>query len=150
MPVVLVDEFMTSQISSATLEKLEDVYCWKPVKSESGANTGDYKLEKCWSLKQYHRRCANGTGRTFRGLVERNRNAAANIRDLLRYWLVHHDRPPQFKRSSNKEENRQAATANPTRRIVGKKPQVPANNTTPHTIYDQGIVLIWSKGLMLQ
>lgn len=138
MPVVLVDEFMTSQISSATLEKLEDVYTWKPVKSESGANTGDFKLENCWHLKQYNRRCANGTGRIFRGLAERNRNAAANIRDILGYWLVHHDRPSQFKRSTNEEKKKKGraatTTANPTKRILGQRPQVPA---TAHTTIEQ-------------
>lgn len=143
MPVVLVDECMTSQISNVTLEKLEDVHTWKPVKNESGVNTGEYKLENCWHLKQYNRRCSNGTaGRTFRGLAERNRNAAANIRDILAYWLVHHDRPSQFKRSTYEEEKKHnnknnkkkkgraatttTTTANPTKRILGQRPQVAA------------------------
>ncbi len=112
LPVILVDEYMTSQISNATLEKLNNIYCWKQIKENNNNNnvtiisngTVQMKKQLCWGLKEFELRCDNNnndnceTKQMHRRLVDRNRNAAANIRDLLDYWLQHHDRPSQFKR----------------------------------------------------
>ena len=54
VPVVLVDEFRTSQISNVTLERQQNVYYRKPVQDASGSPTGETKITLCWaSLKQY-------------------------------------------------------------------------------------------------
>ena len=112
LPVILVDEFRTSQISCVTLDKLRDTYYRKP---------GETQLTLCWSLKEYEVHSDNG--RVFKGLSDRNRNAAANIRDLLAYWLVHHERPVQFR---NEKRQQQTKTKRPPR----KKQKTASNNSS--------------------
>ena len=106
LPVVLVDEFRTSQISNVTLERQQDVFYRK---------TGETKLSLCWALKQYEVRNSTN-GQVFKGLADRNRNAAANIRDLLAYWLVHHDRPVQFKNEKKNQQQKKTTTKQPQRK----------------------------------
>lgn len=109
LPVVLVNEFRTSQISNLTLQKLNDVYHWKPAVSDASgtSSAAERKLTLCWGLKEYECKSDDNDddGLIHKGLADRNRNAAANMRDLLSYWLVHHDRPPQFKCKSQSESN---------------------------------------------
>lgn len=129
LPVVLVNEFNTSKISTVTLEKLKDVQCWQPVVRDSAQTfTTERKLALCWGIKEYERTSATNASHTHRGLADRNRNAAANMRDLLSYWLLHHDRPPQFKwnqqrdndNDDNNNNNNAEQTTTRNGRILGR------------------------------
>lgn len=123
LPVVLVDEYRTSQVSNVTLEPQQDVFYRKK---------GETKLTSCWALKQYEVRNSSN-GQVFKGLADRNRNAAANIRDLLSYWLVHHDRPVQFKNEKKNQQQQRRSTTKTT------EPQQKKKRRTTSSSNDAGV-----------
>lgn len=120
LPVVLVDEYRTSQVSNVTLEPQHDVFYRKK---------GETKLTSCWALKQYEVRNSSN-GQVFKGLADRNRNAAANIRDLLSYWLVHHDRPVQFKNEKKNQQQQRRSTTKTTEPQQKKKRRTTSSSSS--------------------
>lgn len=120
LPVVLVDEYRTSQVSNVTLEPQQDVFYRKK---------GETKLTSCWALKQYEVRNSSN-GQVFKGLADRNRNAAANIRDLLSYWLVHHDRPVQFKNEKKNQQQQRRSTTKTTEPQQKKKRRTTSSSSS--------------------
>jgi hypothetical protein len=102
-PVMLVDEYLTSQVSNVTLERQTNLFRKKKMlnKELSTEDNPVYETKDTliWGLKAHKE--LDRQGHKVTRYADRNRNAAINIRDLGLYWLKHHDRPAQFKRGQN-------------------------------------------------
>jgi hypothetical protein len=118
-PVMLVDEYLTSQISNATLERQTNLHRWKYVinreLSEPDLIIREKKPTLIWGIKQYN--MPNEPFLTQQRYADRNRNASANMRDLGLYWLKYHDRPIQFKRDNNTDNPGNATSSLPKKFI---------------------------------